>query len=125
MDISSVTLAELKEARPDLVEALLAHNDVQRELMALKEEKDRLERELAEYKRRELIEKELKEAGLAAETLPESLRSVLSRTESEEERKKMVQDFKTLLKESKTPVSSRPGARKAENIDEVVASWRF
>ncbi|WP_347245372.1 hypothetical protein [Thermogutta sp.] len=125
MDLSNLTLAELKEARPDLVEALLAHNDVQRELMALKEEKDRLEKELAEYKRRELIEKELKEAGLAAEMLPDSLRSVLLRTESEEERKKMVQDFKTLLKESKSPVSSRPGARKAENIEEVVASWRF
>jgi chorismate mutase len=126
MDLTNLTLAELKEARPDLVEALLAQHDVQRELLALKEERDRLARELAEYKRRDEVQRELQEAGLALESIPETLRGVLLKTEDKEERKKLVQDFRNLIKEARAPVSSRPGVRKtAEDIEEIIASWRF
>ncbi len=124
MDVTSLTLAELKEARPDLVEALLAQNDVQRELMAIKEERDRLARELAEHKRREEVERELQEAGLAAAAIPEGLRAMLVKTDDGEERKKLVHDLRKLLKEAKTPVSSRPGTHRTENIEEIIASWR-
>jgi len=124
MDLTSLTLAELKEARPDLVESLLAQNDVQRELMALKEERDRLAQELAEHKRREEVNKELQEAGLAADAIPEGLRAMLFKTDDGEERQKLVHDLKKLLREAKVPVSSRPVARRTENIEEIVASWR-
>lgn len=123
MDLTNLTLAELKEARPDLVEAIQAQKEVQQELITLKEERDKLAKELEQIKHKEQVAKELQEANLALSDLPESLRELLETTTDAEKRKKAIGDFKKLI-ETRKPVSSRAGIKPSQELESLVASWR-
>lgn len=123
MDLTSLTLAELKEARPDLVEAIQAQTELQKELVALKEERDKFASELEQIKHKEQVRKELGEANLSPEDLPESLRELLETTLDEQKRKKAISDFQKLI-ENRKPVSVRSGAR-PHDLESLVASWRL
>lgn len=123
MDLTNLTLAELKEARPDLIEAIQAQTEVQKELIALKEERDKLAKQLDEIKHREQVAKELQEANLAVEDIPESLRELLATTTDAEKRKRAIGDFKKLM-ETKRPVSTRAGLKSNQDLESLVASWR-
>jgi superfamily II RNA helicase len=123
MDLSSLTLAELKEARPDLVEAIQAQTELQKELVALKEERDKFASELEQIKHKEQVAKELKEASLSLDDLPESLRELLETTTDAEKRKKAIGEFKKLL-ENRKPVSARAGVTPSQELESLVTSWR-
>jgi len=123
MDLTSLTLAELKEARPDLVEAIQAQTELQKELVALKEERDKFASELEQIKHKEQVAKELKEASLSLDDLPESLRELLETTTDADKRKKAIGEFKKLL-ENRKPVSARAGVTPSQDLESLVTSWR-
>ncbi|MBC7350842.1 MAG: hypothetical protein H5U08_00640 [Thermogutta sp.] len=126
MDLAKLTLAELKEARPDLVEAIQAQTEVQQELIAIKAERDKLAAELKRYQHIETVTKELKEASLALDDIPESLRELLLTVEDAEKRKKAINEFKGLLKDRR-PMSAPAGRPRAgeRDLESLVASWRI
>lgn len=123
MDLTTLTLAELKEARPDLVEAIQAQTELQQELIAIKEERDKLAKELAEAKRKEEIDRELRECALSADDIPQTLRELLEGTEDANKRKQAIREFKAVV-EARKPVSARSPARANQDLEAIVASWR-
>lgn len=126
MDLAKLTLAELKEARPDLIEAIQAQTEVQQELIAIKAERDKLAAQLKRYQHVETVTKELKEAALALDDIPESLRELLLTVEDAEKRKKAINEFKGLLKDRR-PMSIPAGQPRAgeRDLESLVASWRI
>lgn len=125
IDLSSLTLAELKEARPDLIEAVLENGDRDKEWLALKEERDRLAAELEAHRLREKIADELREAEIALDIVPQSLRETLLATADDAARKKLIADLKTLIRNRETPRSVPSGAQPQPKWEDLVASWRI
>lgn len=122
-DLSTITLADLKEARPDLVEAIRSSGDLERQLIELKEERDRLASELEAIKRRMELEEQITKIGLSPGEIPEFARRALETARTVEERQKLLEEVKSWMSRNK-PVASRPGAKPRVDLEEVVASWR-
>ena len=123
MDLSSLTLADLKEARPDLVEAIRSSGELEKQLLELKEERDRLAAELETMKRRVELEEQIAQAGLSREEIPQFARRALETASDAQERQKILEEVKQWMTRTK-PVASRPGAKPQVDLEELVASWR-
>lgn len=124
MDLSTLTLEQLAESRPDLIEAVIAQTAAKKELETIREERDKLAAELETHKRREAVEAELREAELHAQDIPEGIRATLVHVADTDERKKIIADLKSLIRERSKPVSARPGMQVQENIQDIIQSWR-
>lgn len=122
MDLSQLTLAELKEARPDLIEAIRAQNELEAELVQLKQENARLAEELSRLKRREAISQELREASLPVDAVPASLMQILEETDDQGRRRAIINDLARTLRQAR-PVSSGPRYG-TEDITQLVNRWR-
>lgn len=123
VDLSQLTLAELKEARPDLVAELQAAGEVEKQLVALKEEHDKVQAELARYQRREKLQKELAEAKLALEEIPNSLQEVLVEAD-DHRRKALIADLQKLHVSAPKPQSVRPeNWQPAGSFEDRVRAW--
>lgn len=130
MKLEDLTLEALKEARPDLVASLAEANTSEAELVALKEERDKLAAKLAAQERQAKIDAELKEAGIDREKVPASLMEAIQKAD-DESRKKLVEDLKGLIEATPgggspagTPVqSAAAGASLPATFEERAAIW--
>lgn len=122
--LDNLTLEQLREARPDLVEQIAATTEADKQLVALKEERDTLKAELEALKRREKLHEALRDAGIEYERVPESLREALEAAD-DEKRPKLIEDLKRLLggTQSQKPTSARSGAALPERFEDRVAAW--
>lgn len=123
-ELDNLTLEQLREARPDLVEQIAATTEADKQLVALKEERDTLKAELEALKRREKLHEALRDAGIEYERVPESLREALEAAD-DEKRPKLIEDLKRLLggTQSQKPTSARSGAALPERFEDRVAAW--
>jgi hypothetical protein len=121
-NLAQLTLAELKEARPDLVAQLQASSDLEREVAALKQERDQLAAELARFRRLEQLQRELAEAKLDWDQIPKSIQETL--LEAEDQRRKALVEDLCRLQASRplSPRSSRPSPVPA-TFEERTQSW--
>ena len=129
--LDQLTLQELKESRPDLVQAVLEEARHQDKLQELQEENKTLKERLARLELKEQVLQELKEAGLdpgnEQQVSEVFLETLLAQPEAEK-RKQLIQDRKTLVEQTRkqTPVS-RPAGQAPENnstFEQRVAAWR-
>lgn len=120
MKLDELTIEQLKESRPDLVAELRAAGEAEKELVRLKEERDRLAGQLEQIERRRKALDEIKRAGLAVEAVPESLLEAISAAEADAQ-KKMIADLARLAAPKSAPQSLRPTATAAAFEDRVRA----
>lgn len=124
-DLGQLTLAELKEARPDLVAELQAAGETEKQLAALKEEHDRAKAELARFQRREALRKELAEARMDWEKIPKSFQELLVEA-ADDRRKQLLEDLRALeaSRLAAGPQSARPGTETMPAaFEERVKTW--
>jgi hypothetical protein len=103
VDFAALTVEQITEKRPDLVEALTKTQETVSEIKSLKTKLKDTEARLAAIARESEIDKELAEAGLDSKNkthVSEVFRSQLSAIESKDERAKLVGDRVALLKET-------------------------
>lgn len=127
MDVEHLTIEQLKESRPDLVQQIAAATESDKQVIALKEERDRLAAELEGIRRKEKVASELAEAKLAGDKVPKSIMQSLLEAD-DERRKAIIADLATLLEASARPTekpqSHRAGTDKLpESFEQRVASW--
>ncbi len=120
MELSTLTLEQLKEARPDLVAAIQSSADAQNELVRLAEERDRLAAELAAIRQREAVREELNAVGLLPSDIPPTILETLY-TAQDATRKRLIEDLRKLVRPAR-PVSVRSGL--ATTFEERVRAWR-
>jgi hypothetical protein len=106
MDITKLTLEELKAARPDLFKAVEAETTATTEVELLKADFAKAQAELAGLKLAAAVAEEIKAAGLDATNkthVSEVFQKQLLATESADDRKALLADRAALVKESKAP----------------------
>ena len=121
MEYKDVTLAGLRENRPDLM------NPIDTETKTLKEERDNLKTKVDEFEvkeaaviKRENINKMLEEAKLPKEAVTDTFVESLERAEDEAGIKKMIEDRKSLISTAKGGVKGMGGDRNAETGGKVL-----
>jgi len=114
MDFSTLTLKELQENRPDLVDAICAEADEGVNLEKLKTENAELKAKAASLEHVQKVDALVKEAKLSAEADTPLFRKGLGQAASEAEIKAMIQDRVELA--AKVPAKSGPiSAGKSED----------
>lgn len=122
MDLANLTLEQLKEARPDLIAQIQAASSVEAELVALKQERDKLAAELARLHKQQRLASLMKEMGLQEDQVPAGLREVLQEAE-EAKQKQILQDVKQMVQKAPPVRSSRPGDVLPESYEQRVSAW--
>lgn len=97
VDIDELTAEQIREERPDLVEAFQESDGPSRE--ELEEEVDRLKAELAERDHQEMVEEKLAEADLPDRVVTEKFRESLLNAEGEDDVDALIEDRKELVEE--------------------------
>jgi hypothetical protein len=103
VDFAALTVEQITEKRPDIVEALTKTQETVSEIDSLKTKLKDAETRLATIARESEIDKELAEAGLDAKNkthVSEVFRKQLSAAETKEERAELVADRVATLKEA-------------------------
>lgn len=107
MDYGELNLSELREQRPDLVEAIEDRietgerledleervDELEDENEELEEERDDLQAQVDQYEREQALREQLAEAGLEREDVPKAALQGLLQTEDEDEIQEMVEDL--------------------------------
>mgnify|MGYP001065093057 CR=1 FL=1 len=130
MEIKDLTLEALKESRPDLVTEILASGDAEKELIAIREDRDKLQRELTAIRTKEAVAKALTEAKIDPAKVPASLMESIVAA-SEEHRKTMIADLAKLLEHAPAerddadqhPVSRRQDGSLPVTFEDRVRAW--
>lgn len=113
MDLNSLTVEQLKEARPDLVAEIQASSAVEAELIALKKERDELAAKLREAQISQELQAVVQEIGLSVGDIPQTIRESIVKEADDARRQALINDLKQLLASRvagnvTVPKSSRP-----------------
>lgn len=122
MELDTLTLEQLKEARPDLVAQIQAAGQAQEELVKLKQERDELAAKLQAIERREAVDRALAEAKIPADQVPQSILEALEAAQPAEQHR-MIEDLKKLLQPKQPVLSIRPSGSLPQTFEERVKLW--
>lgn len=120
--LEDITLERLRETRPDLVEQIAAATETDKQVAAIKEERDRLAAELDAIRRKERLAAELAQAKIPSERIPASLMESLLAAE-DARRQAMIGDLAALLQSPEKPTSQRAGAALPGSFEARLALW--
>lgn len=116
-----LTESELREHRPDLVEALTEEAEQASEADKLREENDRLKAEIAEREHRQMVSDKLAEADLPDRLVTDTFREQLQRADDEEAVEALIEDRAEIARSV-----SESGPRSTErNPDDLLESEQF
>ena len=130
VDLKTLTPAQLKAARPDLVEQLIGESTEDKAATKLREENERLKASLATRERADLITAKLAEAKLPAELVTEAFKKQLAEAKDAAAVELLITDRKELAKgwkpapkprsvERQTQESTDRSKSKGEPIEEA------
>lgn len=120
VDFESLTVEELQKKRPDLIESVTKGEEAEKELKALKEERDALKAEKALHEKREQIAKLIEEAELPEEAVTDTFKILCENAKDEKELATLIEDRKSLVGSvpaKKPAASSKPKSARPDNVD--------
>jgi hypothetical protein len=124
--LAALTLQQLQEARPDLVQQVVEASQLRAKLSDLEKERDALRQKLAQIEAREALLESLRTAGIRAEDVPASWMRLLESADAQARQEAISELAQLLAKQRSSPATSGPVASRATVPDFVdrVRAWR-